>query len=226
MECIYTVGLGFCLMHLLHNIYTKATITFISNQTKFTSNGKTSSSMCSRRSHHKKCGLSLLQVNLKASQLLSWGEIVQAVKVFSLLWADCRGPLQSNIVFQSAILWGNLLLDGTNYLYQIWNALRIELTLKRAIQCFTRSTKTLEGRLYWLNHTGKLEWSTDKTDNQKPDLVWEKWCLHPNRGMPWLRNFRSAWRKLWNGISLFCLIVRAVSFLSEPFLLLWTYCLL
>lgn len=51
MEWIYTVGLGSCLMHLLHNGYRKATITFISDLTKFTSNVKTSS-ICSRRSNN------------------------------------------------------------------------------------------------------------------------------------------------------------------------------
>lgn len=52
MEWIYTVGLGCCLMHLLHNGYRKATIIFISELTKFTSNARTSSCVCSRRSHY------------------------------------------------------------------------------------------------------------------------------------------------------------------------------
>lgn len=51
MEWIYMVGLGSCLILLLHNGYRNATITFISEFTKLTSNVKTSSK-CSRSSQN------------------------------------------------------------------------------------------------------------------------------------------------------------------------------
>lgn len=172
MEWIYTDGLGSCLMHLLHNGYRKTIITFISNLTKFTSYGKTSYSMCSRRSHYI---MWTSRTNSTWSCCeMGWDTPDSIISAVGQLWWVIHFRWASASI--QSMLWGNLLWDVTNYLYQIWKVFRnIELTLKRSHKMFfiQEAHKTLGGKCCWLYRTGKLERSTGATDNQKLDLVWE-----------------------------------------------------